>query len=207
MECGRRQGTEKLSPHTATTFSVQQAHEREQPIASSSSSSIHAASASTSSKGKAKVIYDKPIPLNFPALKSKIGSGFHNTGNSCYANSVLQAVIHTPGFANYVQDPIHKPFKECPIPKNKKFADHCQHCAIRAVVHNSFNLGKTAYTPTAITNNLKKIGKTLRKGRQEDAHEFLRFLIDGLQNVALAPYGDPKCASPSLPSPALRPHP
>jgi len=75
---------------------------------------------------------------------------------------------------------------------------------MRMVIHNSFQLGKTAYTPTVITNNLKKIGKTLRKGRQEDAHEFLRFLIDGLQNAALFPYGDPKYV-PARPRKAARP--
>lgn len=173
-----------------------QPHAREQPVASSSTLSP-APAASASAKGKGKVIYGKPITLDFPPQKQTIGSGLHNTGNSCYANSVLQAVLHTPGFARYVTDPDHRQASVCAVGKSKKHEFHCQHCAIRAVIHNSFNLNKAAYTPTVITNNLKKIGKTLRKGRQEDAHEFLRFLIDGLQNAALFPFGDPKCVPPS----------
>lgn len=40
--------------------------------------------------------------------------------------------------------------------------------------------GKAAYVPRIITSNLKSIAKGLSVGRQEDAHEFMRHLIDGM---------------------------
>jgi ubiquitin carboxyl-terminal hydrolase 36/42 len=40
--------------------------------------------------------------------------------------------------------------------------------------------------PTMILGNLGKFAKGLRRGRQEDAHEFLRYSIDAFQRAALA---------------------
>lgn len=40
--------------------------------------------------------------------------------------------------------------------------------------------------PTSILGNLGKIAKGFRRGRQEDAHEFLRYSIDAFQRAALA---------------------
>ena len=42
-----------------------------------------------------------------------------------------------------------------------------------------------AISPTVLFQNLKRISKTLRKGRQEDSHEFLRNLMETLQNDVL----------------------
>lgn len=55
----------------------------------------------------------------------------------------------------------------------------------------------TAFSPTAITTKLHFIAKHLRRGRQEDSHEFLRYAIDALQKSCLAEYPqkiDPKLA-------------
>lgn len=42
------------------------------------------------------------------------------------------------------------------------------------------------FTPYPITSKLQLIAKHMRKGRQEDAHEFLRYAIDALQKSCLA---------------------
>lgn len=91
---------------------------------------------------------------------------------------------------------------------------YCTMCVMRAVQLHSFNKPAQAYYPSLLTNNLKsqstsslplvlsvsrldfdpvvasraftEIGKPLRTGRQEDSHEFLRFLVDGLQNSELS---------------------
>lgn len=39
--------------------------------------------------------------------------------------------------------------------------------------------------PRIITDRLREIGKRLKIGRQEDAHEFLRLLLDSLQRAEL----------------------
>ena len=38
--------------------------------------------------------------------------------------------------------------------------------------------------PRAIVQNLRAIGRTFRAGRQEDAHEFARHLMEGMQRDA-----------------------
>lgn len=45
---------------------------------------------------------------------------------------------------------------------------------------------KRSVYPKSILVALKSIAKDLRKGRQEDAHEFLRYSIDAFQRSALA---------------------
>lgn len=53
------------------------------------------------------------------------------------------------------------------------------------------------FTPYMITTKLQSIAKHMRRGRQEDSHEFLRYAIDALQKSCLAGYPpklDPKIA-------------
>ncbi|KAF9506118.1 hypothetical protein BS47DRAFT_461759 [Hydnum rufescens UP504] len=79
---------------------------------------------------------------------------------------------------------------------NKGF---CMMCRFRTVAIQAIgtsgegtNVGSSrSFNPSSITSNLKNIAKSLRLGRQEDAHEFLRYSIDAFQRAAL--YGtDPK---------------
>jgi ubiquitin carboxyl-terminal hydrolase 36/42 len=77
-------------------------------------------------------------------------------------------------------------------------------CAFRAVAIKAHSKSHTAILPDAITTKLQgmhthhegvnrnligistAIAKHLRRGRQEDSHEFLRYAIDGMQKACLA---------------------
>lgn len=59
-------------------------------------------------------------------------------------------------------------------------------CGLRSVLIKSHKGGGHAFSPVPITNNLQVIAKHIRKGRQEDTHEFLRYAIDALQKSCLA---------------------
>jgi ubiquitin carboxyl-terminal hydrolase 36/42 len=66
--------------------------------------------------------------------------------------------------------------------------------AVQAIGVNAASSQIRCFNPSAITTNLKSIAKSLRLGRQEDAHEFLRYSIDAFQRAALYgtdPYVDP----------------
>ena len=52
------------------------------------------------SKATSKSLYTGPLPLTFPETLRTLGAGLNNHGNTCYLNSVTQAVIHTPGLAH-----------------------------------------------------------------------------------------------------------
>ncbi|KAG6830330.1 hypothetical protein H0H92_001265 [Tricholoma furcatifolium] len=72
----------------------------------------------------------------------------------------------------------------------------CMSCSMKAVTIDSHK-GTRAFSPTPITNKLQVIAKHLRRGRQEDSHEFLRYAIDALQKSCLVgqpPKVDPKIA-------------
>lgn len=104
-----------------------------------------------------------------------IGAGLRNLGNSCYLNSVMQCLAYTPPLYNYVATQEH--LKQC---NAQTFCPLCAFCRVVAEMHRS--PGHTVQ-PGAFMANLKRIAPTMRPGRQEDSHEWLRYLVDSMQNV------------------------
>ncbi|CAE6470212.1 unnamed protein product [Rhizoctonia solani] len=115
--------------------------------------------------------------------------GFNNAGNTCFLNSVLQCLLHIPPLLNIILAHQHdKP-------------GFCMICLLQGLARASFlNKKRGAWT---IINNINKIAKGMRQGRQEDAHEFLRYSVDALQRSALAIYSS---TSTKHPNPNKIPH-
>ena len=109
-----------------------------------------------------------------------IGPGLLNLGNTCFLNSVLQCLTYTPPLANYLLSGEHG--KKCRI------EGFCLVCELEK--HLLMSLGKSngprVIQPTGTVGHLKWISKNMRLGRQEDSHEFLRFMIEGMQRNFLA---------------------
>ena len=110
-----------------------------------------------------------------------VGPGFDNRGNTCFLNSVLQCIVYTPPVANYFLKTNHH--SHCHI------NGFCAACALSDLIrkclpanrgnsHN--NMMHRSITPSIFVSRLHAIAKTMRLGRQEDSHEFLRFLIDAV---------------------------
>ncbi|EIM85714.1 cysteine proteinase [Stereum hirsutum FP-91666 SS1] len=147
---------------------------------------------STNTKHSSKTshhLYDGAIDISWPKGVTHIGAGLHNTGNTCFLNSALQCLLHTPGLLHILL--AHTKTDPC---RAKGF---CMSCCLRGVLLNSHFTRQRSFTPAQVTNNLSAIAKHLRRGRQEDSHEFLRYAIDALQKSCLAGYPpklDPKLA-------------
>ena len=124
-----------------------------------------------------------------PRLPRAHTAGLHNRGNTCYMNSVMQALLHTPPLASALLS------QSTPTLLGRYGVPHTQKQALKAA--NTFNAmavlkdfferaygSSSAISPTAFINNLRKFARPLRPGRQEDAHEYLRLLLEALQHAS-----------------------
>lgn len=112
---------------------------------------------------------------------NRIGSGLRNLGNTCFLNATLQCLAYTPSFYNYIMSRQHE--QRC---RASQFCMLCEFCHLVLKMQSKKMYG-TAVAPTKIVRNIRLLSRGFRRGRQEDAHEFLRCLIQSFQkNVLVA---------------------
>ncbi|CAN8259375.1 unnamed protein product [Cochlearia groenlandica] len=109
--------------------------------------------------------------------------GLRNLGNTCYLNSVLQCLTYTPPFANFCLN--HKHSSLCDSYVNGERKRDCPFCIVEKRVARSLSVDQTTDAPLKISNCLKIFAEHFKFGRQEDAHEFLRYVIDACHNTSL----------------------
>ncbi|XP_050218113.1 ubiquitin carboxyl-terminal hydrolase 25 [Mercurialis annua] len=115
--------------------------------------------------------------------KTRPPLGLRNLGNSCYLNSVLQCLTYTPPLANFCLRFQHSSF--CDSILNGERKRECPFCILEKRIVRSFSLDGTLDTPSKIQNCLRIFAEHFKCGRQEDAHEFLRYVIDACHNTCL----------------------
>lgn len=112
--------------------------------------------------------------------KWQVGSGMINVGNTCYLNSTLQALLHIPALANWlVSEQAH--LDNCNVAES---GGCCIVCAMAKTLQATQG-NQSAVRPFHIYSKLKQICKHMVVGRQEDAHEFLRFLVEAMERAYL----------------------
>ncbi|KAL8587837.1 hypothetical protein ACOMHN_021055 [Nucella lapillus] len=107
----------------------------------------------------------------------KVGGGLMNLGNTCFLNATLQCLAYTPALANYCLSDQHT--RTC----NQH--GFCMMCTMIQHIKTALNHSGSAFKPNSVLYKLKYIAKHFRHGRQEDAHEFLRLLMDSMQKACL----------------------
>ncbi|CAH0584346.1 unnamed protein product [Chrysodeixis includens] len=130
----------------------------------------------------------KPKRVLFPVEKVHLGwpngepwsagTGMQNVGNTCYLNSTLQALYHVPALANWlVMEETH--YQKC----NQQEA--CVICGMRLTLLATQKGGGGPIKPWQVYSKLRLICRHLTPGRQEDAHEFLRYLVEAMEKCYL----------------------
>ncbi|KAM6376793.1 ubiquitin carboxyl-terminal hydrolase 36 isoform 2-T2 [Pluvialis apricaria] len=107
----------------------------------------------------------------------RIGAGLQNLGNTCFLNSTVQCLTYTPPLANYLLSKEHG--RTC------HQGGFCMMCVMQNHMIQAFANSGNAIKPVSFIRDLKKIAQHIRFGRQEDAHEFLRYTIDAMQKACL----------------------
>ncbi|TPX65479.1 hypothetical protein SpCBS45565_g05151 [Spizellomyces sp. 'palustris'] len=129
-----------------------------------------------------RVLFDKRL-LQHQWLKFwAAGPGLYNTGTYCYMNAALQPLIHTRLFVNSCIDKLHS--KTCRM-SGVCFLCKIEEYVIQNCVAAEGRSRNSVLNPKYFTKNIKLICRDFRYGKQEDAHEFLRCLMDKFQDSCL----------------------
>ncbi|XP_054815330.1 ubiquitin carboxyl-terminal hydrolase 25-like [Prosopis cineraria] len=108
--------------------------------------------------------------------------GLRNLGNSCYLNSVLQCLTYTPPLANFCLRNQHSSLCDSASEERKR---DCPFCLLEKRIVRSLRVDLAQDAPLKIQSCLRIFAEHFRCGRQEDAHEFLRYVIDACHNTCL----------------------
>ncbi|OAY62668.1 Ubiquitin carboxyl-terminal hydrolase 20, partial [Ananas comosus] len=108
-----------------------------------------------------------------------VGATLENLGNTCFMNVILQCITHMVPFVQKLLSAAH------PIPCSHEEEGFCTFCALKEHVVKSINASGSVLVPTKFAKNLDKILPEYEENSQEDAHEFLRALLDRIDDCSL----------------------
>lgn len=115
--------------------------------------------------------------------------GLINCGNSCYANAVLQCLMCTKPLTVYLLHRSHS--------RTYCRRDWCLMCELEQHVMTLRESGGPL-SPNRILLHMRNINGQIGNGSQEDAHEFLRFLVGSMQSICLEALGGENAVDPRL---------
>ncbi|CAN6461070.1 unnamed protein product [Victoria cruziana] len=121
------------------------------------------------------------------AAASPVGAGLMNLGNTCFFNAVLQCITHTVPLVKSLRSSDHR--SRCVR------EDFCVLCAIYDHVELALSSSGGTLLPRYLVENVCDASSSFNRYEQEDAHEFLHWLLDGLHTCSLPPQSTDKSSS------------
>lgn len=119
-------------------------------------------------------------------------TGLQNLGNTCFMNSALQCLVHTPQLVEYfLQDYSHEINRQNPLGMEGELAH-----AFGELLRKLWAPGRQPVAPRAFKAKLARFAPQFSGYNQHDSQELLAFLLDGLHEdlnrVKLKPYIESK---------------
>ncbi|CAN6459575.1 unnamed protein product [Victoria cruziana] len=134
--------------------------------------------------------------------------GLNNLGNTCFMNSVLQALLHTPPLRNYFLSDRHNNHA-C---RRKTAARTCLACDLDSIFSAVFSGNRMPYSPARLLHSWWQHAANLASYEQQDAHEFFISMLDAIHereepsqsNIRNGGHGDCGCIAHKVFSGILR---
>ncbi|KAI5445257.1 variant 6, Ubiquitin carboxyl-terminal hydrolase 9 [Lathyrus oleraceus] len=103
-------------------------------------------------------------------------AGLQNLGNTCFMNSTLQCLVHTPPLVEFfLQDYNDEINRDNPLGMSGELA-----LAFGDLLRKLWSSGRTAIAPRAFKGKLARFAPQFSGYNQHDSQELLAFLLDGL---------------------------
>ena len=121
-------------------------------------------------------------------------TGLHNLGNTCFMNSAIQSLVHTPPLVEYfLKEYTQEINTENPLGLQGELA-----VAFAELLRKLWSAGRTSVPPRAFKSKLSRFAPQFSGYNQHDSQELLAFLLDGLHEdlnrVKKKPYIEAKDA-------------